>query len=67
MSGEVLWTSGIARQALLYCYMVAAVAVAAVNTINVITIRHENPQFGLGAPIIWEGSSSTTFLLLWIA
>jgi hypothetical protein len=68
MSGEVLGTSGIARRTLLYCYAVAVVAVGAVNTINVMTVRHENPQYGLAAPIIWEGSSWITFILfLWIA
>src|SRR6266566_1619823 len=68
MSGEVLGTSGIARRTLLYCYAVAVVAVGAVNTINVMTVRHENPQYGLAAPIVWEGSSWITFILfLWIA
>jgi hypothetical protein len=71
MSGEVLGTSGIARRTLLYSYAVAVVAVGAVNTINVITVRHESTQYGLAAPIIWEGSSWITFILFigiaWVA
>jgi len=68
MSGDLLGTSGIARRTLLYCYAVTAAAVGAVNTINVITVRHDNPQYGIAAPIIWEGSSWITFILfLWIA
>lgn len=45
--------------------------VAAINTINVITIAHEQPQDGLLGPIIWEGSSWISLLLFfwipWIA
>ena len=61
-------TSGVARRTLLYCYAVAVVVVGARSIIDVITIRHEQPQYGLAAPIIWEGSSWLTFILfLWIA
>jgi DNA-binding LytR/AlgR family response regulator len=68
LSGEVLGTSRIARRTLLYCYAVAVVAVGAVATLDGITLRHEEPQYGLAAPIIWEGSSWFTFILfLWIA
>jgi DNA-binding LytR/AlgR family response regulator len=42
--------------------------VGAVATIDGITLRHEQPRYGLAAPIIWEGSSWFTFILfLWIA
>ena len=68
ISGEALWPSGVARRTLSYGYAVAMVGVAAVNAINVITTRHEKPGYGLGAPIIWEGSSWVTFMMcLWIA
>jgi hypothetical protein len=68
LSGEVLWSGGIARRTLLYCYAMAMVVVGAVNVINVITIHHEEPHYGLAAPILWEGSSWLTFILfLWIA
>ena len=68
LSGEVLGISSIARRTLRYCYAVAVVVVGAVATIDGITLRHEEPQYGLVAPIIWEGSSWFTFILfLWIA
>jgi hypothetical protein len=47
------------------------VGVAAVNAINVITTHHEEPRYGLAAPIIWEGSSWVTFIMFlciaWLA
>jgi DNA-binding LytR/AlgR family response regulator len=68
MSGEVFGTSGIARRTLLYAYAAAAVTVAAVCTLNVITTSHEQPQHGVAAPIAWEATSFITFMLfLWIA
>ena len=68
LSGEALGTSRIARRTLRYCYAVAVVVVGAVATIDGITISHEQPQYGLAAMIIWEGSSWLTFILfLWIA
>ena len=68
MSGDLSGTSGVAGRTLLYCYVVGAVVVGVVNVVNVITIVHEEPQFGLAAPVIWEGTSWLTFVLfLWIA
>ncbi len=68
LSGEALGTSRIARRTLRYCYAVTVVAVGAVATIDGITMSHEQPQYGLAAMIIWEGSSWLTFILfLWIA
>jgi DNA-binding LytR/AlgR family response regulator len=68
LSGDLSGTSGVARRTLLYCYAVGAVVVGAVNVIIVITMVHEEPQFGLAAPIIWAATSWFTFLLfLWIA
>ena len=68
LSGEALGTGRIARRTLRYCYAVAVVVVGAVATIDGITISHEQPQYGLAAMIIWEGSSWLTFILfLWIA
>ena len=68
LSGDVLGTSRIARRTLRYCYAVAVVVVGAVATIDGITISHDQPQYGLAAMIIWEGSSWLTFILfLWIA
>jgi DNA-binding LytR/AlgR family response regulator len=68
ISGDLSGTSGVARRTLLYCYAVGAVVVGAVNVIILITIVHDEPQFGLAAPIIWGATSWFTFLLfLWIA
>jgi hypothetical protein len=68
LSGEVLGTSGVARRAFLYCYGIAVVMVGAYVILDIVTIRHEMPQYGLAAPILWEGSSWLTFIsFLWIA
>ena len=67
-SGDPLGTDSVARRTLLYCAAIAVVVVGAVSAINVITAHHEAPQFGLVAPIIWEGTSWVAFnLFLWIA
>jgi LytTr DNA-binding domain len=68
MSGGLSGADGVAERTLLTCYAVGVVVVGVVNAINVITIVHEEPQFGLAAPVIWEGTSGLTFVLfLWIA
>jgi hypothetical protein len=67
MSGDALGTSSVARRALLYGYAVLAISTGAVNIVGVITTRHDEPQYGLVAPIIWQGSSWLTLILfLWI-
>jgi hypothetical protein len=67
MSGDPLGTDGVARRAVLYSYAVVAVSAGVVNIVDVITSRHDRPQYGLAAPIIWQGSSWLTLLLvLWI-
>ena len=67
MSGDALGTSGTLRRTFLYAFAAAAVMVAAVNAINVITIAHEQPEDGLLGPIVWEGSSWVTLMLFfWI-
>ena len=68
MSGDALGTSGVGRRTFFICYAIAAVTVGGVGAINVLTMRHETPRYGLAAPIIWEGTSCFTFVLfLWIA
>lgn len=68
MSGEALGTNGVVRRTFLICYGIAAVVVAGVCILSGITLRHEDPQYGLVAPIIWEATSWLTFILfLWIA
>ena len=68
MGGDLSGTNGVAGRTLLYCYVVGVVVVGAVSAINVITTHHEEPQFGLAAPIVWEATSWLTFtFFLWIA
>jgi LytTr DNA-binding domain len=67
MSGDASGTGGCAARTLSYSYAAVAVTAGIVNTINVITIQHANPQNGLAA-VVWEGSSLITLLaFLWIA
>jgi len=67
MSGDVLGASGTLRRTFLYAFAAAAVMVAAVNAINIITISHEQPQLGLAGPLVWEGSSWVSLILFfWI-
>ncbi|MBL6854194.1 MAG: response regulator transcription factor [Alphaproteobacteria bacterium] len=41
--------------------------VAIINTLNIITIRHDNPKWGLAGPIIWEATSWVALMaFLWI-
>jgi hypothetical protein len=67
MSGDALGTSGTLRRTFLYAFAAAAVMVAAVNTLNVITISHERPQIGLAGPMVWEVSSWISLIVFfWI-
>jgi hypothetical protein len=67
LSGEALGTSGVARRSLGRSYAIVAIVVGVACTIHVITIHHEEPRYGLAAPILWEGSSGLAILLfLWI-
>lgn len=66
MSGDTSGTGGIPRRTFLYGLGAAAVLVAAVNTINVITMLHEKPAYGAG-PIVWEATSWISLILFfWI-
>lgn len=57
MSGDALGTSGTLKRTFLLAWAAAAVLVAAVNAINVITMAHERPELGIAGPLIWESSS----------
>lgn len=64
--GDELRTSGILHRTFLYSLLVAAVMVATVNVMNVITMQHEEPGYGWG-PMVWEGTSWVTVVLFfWI-
>ncbi len=67
MSGDALGTSGTLRRTFLYAFAAAATMAAAVNTLNVITMGHEQPEIGLAGPLVWEGSSWISLILFfWI-
>jgi hypothetical protein len=71
MSGDRLGTNGTLRRTFLYSYLAAFALVGVVNTINVVTLRHDAPQVGIAAPLIAEGSSFITLLaffwIIWVA
>ena len=67
MSGDALGTSGTLRRTFFYAFAAAAVMVAAVNALNVITMSHEEPQLGLAGPVVWEVSSWVSLVIFfWI-
>jgi hypothetical protein len=67
MSGDRLGTSGTLRRTFLYSLAAAMVIVGVVNTVNVITVLHEEPRYGLAGPIVWEATSWVTLVgFLWI-
>ncbi len=68
MSGRRSGTTGTGWRAFLYTLAAVAVIVGTINIVDVITIAHERPQYGLAGPIVWEGSSWVTWLAFtWIA
>jgi len=67
MGGDALGTSGTLRRTFSYAFAAAAVMVAAVNALNVITMGHEEPQIGLAGPLIWEITSWVSLMaFFWI-
>ena len=67
MNGGFFGTGGVARRTFAYASLTAIVTVGVINIINVVTILHEDPGAGVAAPIIWEGSSWLSLVLLfWI-
>lgn len=67
MSGDALGTSGTLRRTFFYALGAAVVMVMVVNTVNVITVEHEEPSVGLAAAVVWEGTSALTLILFfWI-
>jgi hypothetical protein len=68
MNGDGTGTSGVLRRTFLYAYLFAAVMVGVVNTINVLTLWHDEPGHRLLRPIIEEGSSWLSLLAFyWVA
>ena len=67
MNGDAAGTSGTGWRNFLYSLALAAVVVGVINIVNVITVRHEEPQYGLAAPIVWEATSWISWLaFFWI-
>jgi LytTr DNA-binding domain len=67
MNGEVSGTNSRRTRTFLYSFGMTAVLVGVVNAINVISIDHAHPAYGIIGPAIDEGSSWVTILLfLWI-
>ncbi len=67
ISGDTIGTSGIRRRTFFYAFGVAAVVVAAINTLNMITDYHGMHRIDWREPLIWEGSSWITLMaVFWI-
>ncbi|HEY1706735.1 MAG TPA: LytTR family DNA-binding domain-containing protein [Rhizomicrobium sp.] len=55
------------RQTFLYCFGIAAVIVGVINVINFLTMRHEEPGYGVAGPLVWEASSWVSLMAFyWI-
>jgi hypothetical protein len=71
MSGDVVGTSGTLRRTFLTAFAATAAVVGAFNAINVITIVHDEPGYGLAPPFVWEATSWVTLIVFfwipWIA
>ena len=71
LSGAFFGTDGACRRTFRYAYAVAALIVAVINTLNVMSATHDMPHLNLLEPVIWEGSSWLTlmafFWIVWLA
>jgi len=64
-SGEATGTNG--ARVFWSAASLTAVLVAVINTLNVITMQHDEPRWGLAGPIIWEATSWVALMaFLWI-
>jgi hypothetical protein len=67
MSGDASGTGGVLRPTFLYSFGIAAVMVGTINIINFITMRHEEPGYGVAGPVVWEASSWVSLMVFyWI-
>jgi hypothetical protein len=71
LSGMFFGTDGLCRKTFRYAYASAALIVAVINTLNVISATHDMPHLNFLEPVIWEGSSWLTlvgfFWIVWLA
>jgi hypothetical protein len=71
LSGVFFGMDGSKRRSFRYAYAIAALVVALINSLNVITQMHDMPHLNPLEPLIWEGSSWLTlmasFWIVWLA
>jgi hypothetical protein len=71
LSGAFFGTGGEYRRAFRYAYGAAALIVAVINTLNVMSTTHDWPHLKLIEPVIWEGASwlslVASFWIIWLA
>ncbi|HEY2008468.1 MAG TPA: LytTR family DNA-binding domain-containing protein [Rhizomicrobium sp.] len=64
-------TDGTARRTFRYGYIAAALIVAVINILNVMSVEHDQPHLNPLEPLIWEGSSwlalMAFFWIVWLA
>lgn len=62
LRGETAGTAKIDGQVLAWGLTTLAAVVALVNTLDVITIAHNEPEIGIAGPILWEFTGGITIL-----
>jgi hypothetical protein len=68
LSGDLLGMGGTSRRTFRYAYAAAAIIVAVINILNVITDLHGMPHLNPLEPVIWEASSWLSLVaFFWIA
>lgn len=71
LSGGFSGTDSRSWQGFRYAYLMAALIVGVINTLNVMSDTHDWPHVSLVEPLIWEGSSWLTvmafFWIVWLA
>jgi hypothetical protein len=71
LNGVFFGTDGSAHRAFRYGYIAAALIVAVINILNVMSVTHDMPHLNPLEPLIWEGSSWLALLaffwIIWLA
>jgi hypothetical protein len=71
LSGVFFGTDSRSAQGFRYAYVMAALIVGVINTLNVMSEVHDRPRLNPLEPLIWEGSSWLTvvafFWIVWLA
>ena len=68
MSGDAAGTTGVAPARVFWSAItLTAGLVAIINALNVITRAHDQPQWGIAGPVIWEATSWVSLMaFIWI-